>query len=45
MVIDGNRYTTTLITEILSAIGIKNMLGIADAAKAADSGQHSSATG
>jgi len=34
MVIDDNRYTTTLITEIFAAIGIKNVLSIADAVKA-----------
>lgn len=34
MVIDDNRYTMTLITEILAAIGIKNVLGVADEAKA-----------
>jgi two-component system chemotaxis response regulator CheY len=34
MVIDDNRYTMTLITEILAAIGIKNVLGVADAATA-----------
>jgi two-component system chemotaxis response regulator CheY len=34
MVIDDNRYTATLITKFFAAIGIKNVLGVADEAKA-----------
>ena len=34
MVIDDNRYTATLITKIFALIGIKNVLGVADEAKA-----------
>ena len=43
MVIDDNKHMTTLVVEILSALGIKNVFEVADAAKAFKELQHFSA--
>ena len=43
MVIDDNRHMTTLVVEILQALGIRNVIAVSDAAKAFKELQHFSA--